>query len=253
MEDKFYKTKAFAKLTGVTERTLRYYDRIHILKPSRYNEQGHRLYGPMEMHQIQRILTLKYLGYSLTEIKELLTITQEDSFQETLLRQKNMLQRKREEMDYVIQTIEKVEVMLGEKNVDNDILLALIHSIQHEQYHKKMFSNYFTETTVKQAFLEDKDGEEKEAIEQQFISFLKELKDLHSMNHDPGDVEVQQIFSQMFTIFNDILTPQAFDEITNLQEQEKQNLMISYFSPEFETFIAKAFEIYEEGKGGVLK
>lgn len=252
MEDKHYKTKAFSKLTGVTERTLRYYDKINLLKPSRFDEQGHRLYGPNEMYRMQRILTLKYLGYSLTDIKELLTLTKKDTFHDTLLRQKEMLQKKQEEIEYVIKTIERAEA-LGEHNVDQDILLALIHSFQHEQYHKEMFSKYFSDTTLKQAFLEEKQDEEKQAIEQKFISYLKDLKELQSNDYQPADKEVQQIFSQMFSVFNDILTPQAFEEIANFQDEEKQNLMLSYFSPEFEAFIARGFEIYEKENEGVIK
>ena len=148
MEERFYSVKAFAELTGVTERTLRYYDRIHLLKPSRYTEQGHRQYGFNEIYQIQRIVTLKYLGYSLTEIKELLAMTKNESFQETLIRQKEMLPKKREEMDYVIQTIEKVEGLLGDKTLDSDILLVLIHSFQHEQDHKKVFLRYNIKASV---------------------------------------------------------------------------------------------------------
>lgn len=246
MGERFYSVKSFAELTGVTERTLRYYDRIHLLKPSRYTEQGHRQYGPNEIYQIQRILTLKYLGYSLKEIIEILAMTKNDSFHETLIRQKQLLQKKREEMDYVIQTIERVEGLLGDKTLDSDILLALIHSVQHEQDHKKLFSKYFTDTTLKQAFLEDIQEEERAELEQKFISILKELKDLHSLGHHPGDREVQQIFTNMFGMFHHILSPQALEEIADFQDEKKQKWMISYFSPEFEAFIAEAFDIFEK-------
>ncbi|WP_353961243.1 MerR family transcriptional regulator [Paenibacillus sp. S-12] len=57
-----YTVKAFAKLTGVTERTLHFYDRKGLLAPSSYNEHGHRLYSKDDIPTMQKIITLKYLG-----------------------------------------------------------------------------------------------------------------------------------------------------------------------------------------------
>lgn len=72
MEKKTFTVGKFAKLTGVTERTLRYYDRRGLLKPSKYNKQGHRLYTENDLFKLQNILTLKYLDFSLEDIAEYL-------------------------------------------------------------------------------------------------------------------------------------------------------------------------------------
>ncbi len=63
----------FAKKAGVTLRTLRYYDKIDLLKPSSYNEAGHRLYSKEDFPKLQKILTLKFIGLSLDEIKDIMT------------------------------------------------------------------------------------------------------------------------------------------------------------------------------------
>ena len=110
----------------------------------------------------------------------------------------------------------------------------------------KITRKYFSDTTLKQAFLEDFPNEEKATLERNFVTILKELKNLHSLGHHPGDKEVQQIFKEMFAMFNHNLSPQEFEEIANFQDEEKQNLMISYFSPEFEASITEAFKIYEK-------
>ena len=59
-KEMIYPIGAFAKMTAITERTLRYYDRKGLLKPSSRNEQGHRYYTDKDLIQLQKILTLKY-------------------------------------------------------------------------------------------------------------------------------------------------------------------------------------------------
>lgn len=66
-----YKIKELSKLAGVSTRTLRHYDTIGLLIPSR-NEATYRLYNEDDVDRLQTILFYKELGYELKEIKELL-------------------------------------------------------------------------------------------------------------------------------------------------------------------------------------
>lgn len=66
----FYKVQEFAKKAGVTERTLRYYDKIELLNPSYKNEALHRFYTDDDFKKLQKITALKFLGFSIAEIKE---------------------------------------------------------------------------------------------------------------------------------------------------------------------------------------
>ncbi len=68
----YYRIAAFARLGGVSVRTLQYYDRIGLLKPARLTESGHRLYQPEDLLRLQQIVTLKWMGFSLARIKTLL-------------------------------------------------------------------------------------------------------------------------------------------------------------------------------------
>ena len=58
--------------TGVTVRTLRYYDQIDLLKPSGKTDGGHRLYSERDVVRLQQILFLKEMGFSLKEITNML-------------------------------------------------------------------------------------------------------------------------------------------------------------------------------------
>ena len=64
----YYKTGQFAKLANVSERTIRYYDKIGLLKPSFVMENGYRQYNDLDLLKLQKILSLKHLGFRIEEI-----------------------------------------------------------------------------------------------------------------------------------------------------------------------------------------
>ena len=69
---RLWKVGDLAKLTGLTVRTLRFYDQIGLFSPSGQTESGHRLYDEGDLSRLQQILSLKELGLSLEEIKSAL-------------------------------------------------------------------------------------------------------------------------------------------------------------------------------------
>ena len=67
-----YTIRKLADLAGVTTRTLRWYDKLGLLRPGRGPENGYRLYGPAEVDRLQQILFYRALGVELARIKEIL-------------------------------------------------------------------------------------------------------------------------------------------------------------------------------------
>lgn len=67
-----YTIQKLADLSGVSTRTLRYYDQIGLLAPARRLESGYRVYGDKEVDALQQILFYRELGLELSEIKEIL-------------------------------------------------------------------------------------------------------------------------------------------------------------------------------------
>src|SRR5689334_2530584 len=61
-----------ARAVGVSIRTMHHYDRIGLLSPSGRSESGYRLYNENDLLRLQHILTLRYLGFPLQEIRKLL-------------------------------------------------------------------------------------------------------------------------------------------------------------------------------------
>jgi 7-cyano-7-deazaguanine reductase len=69
---KYHKIKDISRMTALSIRSLQYYDDIGLLKPAQRSESGYRLYSDNDLIRLQQVVTLKFLGFSLKSIKEIL-------------------------------------------------------------------------------------------------------------------------------------------------------------------------------------
>ena len=97
-----------AKLTGVSIRTLQYYDEIGLLKPSELTAAGYRMYDDDALQALQQILFFKELGFPLKEIKEILEKPDFDRIA-AFKKQKELFLLKRDRLDRLIQLLERLE------------------------------------------------------------------------------------------------------------------------------------------------
>lgn len=101
-----YTVSQLAELSGVSNRTLRYYDQIGLLNPARINESGYRIYEQEEVDKLQQIVFYRELEISLDEIKE---IIQQPTFNRMKALENHYynLKQQRERLDKIIQTVKK--------------------------------------------------------------------------------------------------------------------------------------------------
>lgn len=97
-----------ASLTGISTRTLQYYDEIDLLKPSELTPSGYRLYNDEALQKLQQILFYKELNFKLNEIKEILQKPEYDKI-EAFKKQKKLLSLKRSRIDKLIALLERLE------------------------------------------------------------------------------------------------------------------------------------------------
>ena len=101
--------KEFAELTGVSVRTLHYYDEIGLLKPSYVDEQnGYRFYNENSLERMQEILFYRELDFSLKSISEILASPNYDK-QKALAEQKRLLTLKKDRLERLIAALEQAE------------------------------------------------------------------------------------------------------------------------------------------------
>ena len=97
-----------AELTGISTRTLQYYDEIGLLKPSELTKSSYRLYNEEALQKLQQILFFKELGFKLKEIKEILQKPDFDRIK-AFKSQKELLLLKRNRIDRLIQLLSRLE------------------------------------------------------------------------------------------------------------------------------------------------
>jgi DNA-binding transcriptional MerR regulator len=101
-----YRIGELAALTGVTVRTLHHYDRIGLFRPAAHSEGGHRLYADRDLLDLQQILTLRFLGFKLREIRDLLARPDFDLVVSLRVQQVALRDR--------VTALERVQTALGE-------------------------------------------------------------------------------------------------------------------------------------------
>ena len=142
-KDGYYSSGEFARMAHVTLRTVRYYDKQDILKPSLVTESGARFYTDEDFARLQQILLLKYLGFSLDDIREMTIGDSDYHFMLNSLNIQLRLVRDRiEQMQLVEKAIQDTAQMIKEQHtIDWSQMLNLIHLTGMEKSLKNQYQN----------------------------------------------------------------------------------------------------------------
>ena len=220
MSQEPYTIGAFAKLTGVTERTLRYYDRKGLLHPSSRNGFGHRYYTNGDLIRLQHILTLKYLDYSLDEIDRFLNEPGHD-LRQSLTIQHELLQNKKAQLDRILETMGRMRSIVdGFRDIESSHILMLIHTLEHEEAQKSWLTERLPSEYVKALFMENASPEERLAAERKMMQLHVELHDCAKRGCDPHDPQVQQLADELLAVIQHAVNVQISDLRGRFEELE---------------------------------
>jgi len=185
-EKKQYQAIDFAQLAGVTVRTLHHYDRIGLLKPRSYTEAGYRLYDKRDLVRLQQIVTLKFIGFSLTQIKNLLNSNSFD-LHRALTQQKAIIGEKRQQLDQAIHAIEKAQDLLAMNAEPDWEAFKRIIEVINMQNNMEWTKKYYSEE-AKQKIAERAATISPEAIEQgqrDWGTLIREVENAVNEGVDP--------------------------------------------------------------------
>ena len=139
--------KEVAEITGISIRTLRYYDEIGLLKPTKLTEAGYRLYDNKALERLQQIMFFRELETPLAVIKNIMDQPGFDKGQ-VLLTQKALLEKKRNRLNGIIDLIsdamEGVNTMSFEEFTETDVksLIANMQKGLTEEQFKEFIQQY---------------------------------------------------------------------------------------------------------------
>lgn len=192
MEKRQWKIGELAQASGLTVRTLHYYDQIGLLKPSRHTESGHRVYTPDDVMRLQQILSLKSLGFSLEEIQTCL--------QNAAFSPKHIIDRQLAQLEDKIQLMQTLRDRLTlirrwldtRQEVNTE---TLIHTMEVIRMTERLHRKYYTEEQLKQLEERRKQlGEEaiREA-EREWPELIRKVREEMDKGTPPHDENVQKL------------------------------------------------------------
>lgn len=137
-----YTVQQLASLSGVSVRTLHYYDEIGLFRPSFYKDNGYRYYEEKELIRLQQILFFRELEFSLEQIQEMLNAPNFDSIQ-ALEDQKKLIELKRTRLSKLIKTItNSIITMKQSKKVNDQELYGSLTKKQIDDYKEEVRAKY---------------------------------------------------------------------------------------------------------------
>ena len=139
MHKNTYSTGQFAKLANVTERTIRYYDKIGLLKPSFVMENGYRKYTKSDLLKLQKILSLKHMGFSLEEIFPM--VLKEENVKESFSMQIDLLNNQITHLQGIRDSMETLVRSEDDETINWDQIIHLLQMSNIEEDIVKQYQN----------------------------------------------------------------------------------------------------------------
>lgn len=243
-----------AKLMDITVRTLQYYDKEGLLTPSSKSEGGRRLYTKKDMIKLHQILSLKYLGFSLEDIKyRLISLDNPDDVVKMLNSQEQALKSQIEKLKKAVSAVQSLrdEVSLIHEVDFNKYadIITLIRQNNEGYWVVKFFDDNLL-THIKDRFTEQPDFAL--ALFNRWKSMCDEAVLLKEQQEPPESEKAQQLAKQWWSLVMDFtggdmsLLPNLvkFNETKQIWSEEMQKKQQIT-----DEFIGKALEIYFQTSG----
>lgn len=239
------KVNEVAKLTGITVRTLHYYDEIGLLKPSEITETGYRIYNESDIDVLKQILFFRELDFPLSEIKGILKSEEYDK-KTALKNHKVLLMKKRERIDKLLKLLEKT--IKGEDSMNFEAFDMSEIQAMKEKYAKEVREKYGDTKAYKESVEKTKDYDSNKwaNINEAFSEIFKEFN--KKLNVDVKSKEVQELVVKLQAfITNNFYN--CTDEILSglgvmYSEDERFKSNIDKNGEGTAEFISKAIEAY---------
>jgi DNA-binding transcriptional MerR regulator len=224
MEQRTFKIGELAKLTGITVRTLHHYDQIGLLTPSQLTDKGHRIYTEKDIKRLQQVISLKQLGFSLVEIKELIGSQSLNSLQIIEMQLKSVKKQIALQEDLYMKLDGIYKLMLSQEDIRvNDFINLIEVTNMVEQYFSKEQLERMKQKT------EQFSDEEKQQIEMEWAQLIANVRRELENNTPPENNRVIQLAIQWQELTNKVVA--GDQEIVKAAERfhsDNQNNPLQY-------------------------
>ncbi len=245
-----YTVAKLAQISGVSVRTLHWYDKVGLLKPAYHGSNGYRYYEEEQLLILQQILFFRELGFELKQIRKVLGRSDFDK-QVALCAHRRVLQKNIEKTKQLIKTIDKtIEHLKGTKKMKENEMFAGFSKEQQAEYERQIVDRFGEQG--KAAIEESKQNVKKwsKADEQnckkEFDEICKELTRFLGKNLKPNAAEVQSVIRSHYEWLSKFWTPTKESYAGHGQFIASSDLRKAYelYHPRLPEFIAEAIQLF---------
>lgn len=196
-----------SKRTGVSIRTLQYYDKIGLLKPTGHTQSGYRLYDDTALETLQQILLFKELEFPLKEIKQILSRPDFDK-KAALEQQITLLTMKKEHLENLIAFARGIQ-LIGVRTMD----FSVFDTKKMDEYARQAKEKWGNTAEYKEfeQKSQNRSREEEQAIVEKFMQVFAGFGKLKDTEPESADAQSQvkklqdYITRHFYSCSNDIL------------------------------------------------
>jgi DNA-binding transcriptional MerR regulator len=243
-----YLPHEFAKRAGMTVRALHHYDRLGLLKPNGRTAAGYRLYSDRDLVRLEQIVALKFIGFPLNQIRDLL-LRKDLNVSAALRQQRQIIAEKRDHLDRALQAIERAEQSIASGQTDWESFRKIIEAIQM-QTRKDWMKKYYTKEQL--ADLHKRWSPEVRAqAERDWTSLVRDTEAAISRGEDPSGETGRQLAARRQKLLDDFTGGDPGIQ-ANLQKlyADKANWPASFKRPSSEAvdaFLCEAAQEFAKG------
>ncbi|CAA9452108.1 MAG: Transcriptional regulator, MerR family [uncultured Rubrobacteraceae bacterium] len=215
------KVGELAKQTGLSVRTLHYYDEIGLLSPSRRTEAGHRLYTAGDVDRLRQINSLRYLGASLEEIREILDapdFSPRRVIEQHLARLREQIKLQQKLCD----RLEEIAARLSSK--EEGSAEELVQTVEVIRMSERLWRYY---TPEQREEIEERGrglGEERiRQVEAEWPELMEQVRAEMEAGTDPSDERVQRLAKRWMELVREFTggNPEIESSVRNVWRQEE--------------------------------
>lgn len=251
-----YTVKKLSELSGVTVRTLHFYEEVELLKPAYYGSNGYRYYEEKQLLQLQQILFFKELGFSLKQIQKVVGRSDFDQLT-ALYSHRNSLSKEWEKIGVLLKTIDKtIKHLKGKKKMkDKEMFdgfnITLVKAKEGQPYSaaEKIVVQSVKNPTKNAEDVEKRGKAYYENITKTAHALFKELVHCIKKGLDPAADEVQKIIKRhhAFAEQTHSATKEVYKAMAQLYAEHPEfRKQLDPFHPQLAEFMSKAMCLFAD-------
>lgn len=228
-----------AERTGITIRTLRYYDKLGLLTPSDYKEGGHRLYNADALSRLQQIQALKFIGFSLKDIADLLEMQQAEQqhIRKVMAFKKKELLVEQERIQLMLDQLDHMDTIICHHPIiDLRLFCFIVHSILWEEEHMETHN-------LGGNPIHNFRNEARAELDRKYFALLTDMKQLVASQASPDSEEAQRFMQRFMELYEYTIAKISSASAAKADPPTDHSNILVPFTEEEQEFLKEAFQV----------